>query len=80
MARKDKQPKPDDRSDNYEKLQSMAEDTAQNIEKSHETMEHLSGKDKEELKKKINDVRKQSIVFIKRWKMKQIISINNDNP
>lgn len=52
MTDKDKQPKPDDRSDNYEKLQSMAEDTAQNIEKSQDTMEHLSGQEKEALKEK----------------------------
>lgn len=60
MTNKDKQPKPDDRSDNYEKLHAMAEDTAQNIQKSHETMEHLSGKEEEELKNK-NKRRKDAI-------------------
>ncbi|HLQ72403.1 MAG TPA: small acid-soluble spore protein Tlp [Bacillota bacterium] len=60
MTEKDKQPKPDDRSDNYDKLQSMVEDTAQNIEKSKETMEHISGKDKEALQEK-NKRRKAAI-------------------
>ncbi|HLR01518.1 MAG TPA: small acid-soluble spore protein Tlp [Virgibacillus sp.] len=60
MAKHDKKPKPDDRSDNYEKLQSMAEDTAQNIEKSQETMEHLSGDEQQALKSK-NKRRKEAI-------------------
>jgi len=60
MTDKDKRPKPDDRSDNYEKLQSMVEDTAQNIEKSEETMEHLSGKEKAALKEK-NERREAAI-------------------
>ncbi|MFD2444002.1 small acid-soluble spore protein Tlp [Bacillus sp. CGMCC 1.16607] len=32
-------PKPDDRSDNAEKLQSMVEDTIQNIEKAEESLQ-----------------------------------------
>lgn len=52
MTDKDKQPKPDDRSDNIEKLQAMEEDTIQNMEKSKETMKHLPGEEKEDIKKK----------------------------
>ncbi|MUV39857.1 Small, acid-soluble spore protein Tlp [Lentibacillus sp. JNUCC-1] len=53
-------PKPDDRSDNVEKLQDMVQDTIENIEESHETMSHLSGQDKEQLKAK-NKRREQAI-------------------
>jgi small acid-soluble spore protein (thioredoxin-like protein) len=34
------QPKPDDRSDNVEKLQEMVQDTIQNIEEAHETLQN----------------------------------------
>ncbi len=56
----DKKPKPDDRSDNVEKLQNMVEDTIQNIEKSHETMQFSSGEAKEQIKEK-NERRKEAI-------------------
>ncbi|WP_087971443.1 small acid-soluble spore protein Tlp [Oceanobacillus rekensis] len=49
MTDKQYQPKPDDRSDNVEKLQSMVQDTIQNIEKAHETMEFSSGQEKEQI-------------------------------
>jgi len=56
----DNKPKPDDRSDNVEKLQDMVEDTIQNIEKSHETMQFSSGEAKEQIKEK-NERRKEAI-------------------
>ncbi|MGJ9460495.1 small acid-soluble spore protein Tlp [Oceanobacillus sp. CF4.6] len=49
MTDKQYQPKPDDRSDNVEKLQDMVQDTIQNIEKAHETMEFSSGQEKEQI-------------------------------
>lgn len=36
------QPKPDDRSDNVEKLQEMIQNTIENIEAAHETMQFSS--------------------------------------
>ncbi|API94027.1 small, acid-soluble spore protein Tlp [Virgibacillus pantothenticus] len=54
------QPKPDDRSDNVEKLQEMVQDTIQNIEKAHETMQFSSGEEKEAIKEK-NKRREQAI-------------------
>ncbi|WP_010530726.1 small acid-soluble spore protein Tlp [Lentibacillus jeotgali] len=53
-------PKPDDRSDNVEKLQNMVQDTIQNIEEAHDTMKHSSGEEKEEIKDK-NKRREQAI-------------------
>ncbi|HLS09982.1 small acid-soluble spore protein Tlp [Lentibacillus sp.] len=54
------EPKPDDRSDNVEKLQEMVQDTIQNIEEAHETMKHSSGEDKEKIKAK-NKRREEAI-------------------
>ncbi|NBJ69909.1 MULTISPECIES: small acid-soluble spore protein Tlp [Clostridia] len=54
------QPNPDDRSDNVEKLQEMVQDTIQNIEKAHETMQFSSGEEKEAIKEK-NKRREQAI-------------------
>src|SRR5699024_2305436 len=45
-------PKPDDRSDNVEKLQEMVQNTIENIEEAHETMDYSSGKAKEQIKAK----------------------------
>jgi len=56
----DNKPNPDDRSDNVEKLQAMVEDTAQNIEKSKETMTHLGDEEKETIREK-NRRREQAI-------------------
>ncbi|GAB3066569.1 small acid-soluble spore protein Tlp [Virgibacillus ainsalahensis] len=53
-------PKPDDRSDNVEKLQNMVQDTIQNIEEAHETMKFSSGKEKEQIKAK-NKRREEAI-------------------
>lgn len=56
----DKKPKPDDRSDNVEKLQDMVQNTIDNIEEAHETMEYSSGEAKEQIKAK-NKRREESI-------------------
>jgi small acid-soluble spore protein (thioredoxin-like protein) len=45
-------PKPDDRSDNVEKLQNMIQDTIENIEAAHETMQFASGEDKQKIAEK----------------------------
>ncbi|MBP1967953.1 small acid-soluble spore protein (thioredoxin-like protein) [Virgibacillus natechei] len=60
MTNKNNQPKPDDRSDNVEKLQDMVQDTIQNIEKSHETMKFSSGQAEEQIKAK-NKRREEAI-------------------
>lgn len=60
MNDKNNQPKPDDRSDNVEKLQDMVQDTIQNIEKSHETMEFSSEQEEEKIKAK-NKRREEAI-------------------
>ncbi|WP_138414654.1 small acid-soluble spore protein Tlp [Aquibacillus sediminis] len=53
-------PNPDDRSDNVEKLQNMVQDTIQNIEASHETMQFASEDEKQKIKAK-NARREESI-------------------
>ncbi|GGJ84911.1 small, acid-soluble spore protein Tlp [Lentibacillus kapialis] len=53
-------PKPDDRSDNVDKLQNMVQDTIQNIEDAHDTMQHSTGEEKEKLKDK-NKRREEAI-------------------
>jgi small acid-soluble spore protein (thioredoxin-like protein) len=60
MVDKNHQTKPDDRSDNVEKLQDMVQDTIQNLEESHETMRYASGEDKEQIKAK-NKRREEAI-------------------
>lgn len=60
MVDKNHKPKPDDRSDNVEKLQDMVQDTIQNLEESHETMRHGSDGDKEQIKSK-NKRREEAI-------------------
>lgn len=53
-------PKPDDRSDNVEKLQNMVQDTIQNIEEAHDTMKFSSGEEKEKIEAK-NKRREEAI-------------------
>ncbi len=65
------EPKPDDRSDNVEKLQDMVQDTIQNIEEAHETMEYSSGEQKEKIQAKNNVVKRPLRVCAKRLKTKQ---------
>lgn len=52
--------KPDDRSDNVDKLQSMIHDTLENIDEAEETMEISDGLDKEDIRAK-NKRRKQAV-------------------
>jgi len=54
------QPKPDDRSDNAEKLKDMIQNTNENMEAAEETMIYSEGKEKEAIKEK-NERRKDSI-------------------
>jgi len=55
-----KTPKPDDRSDNAEKLEVMKNNTVDNMEAAEETMHFADGKELEEIKQK-NARRKESI-------------------
>lgn len=49
MNEKQQSPKPDDRSDNVEKLQNMVQNTIENIEDAHETMQFASGEEKQKI-------------------------------
>jgi len=53
-------PKPDDRSDNAEKLEEMIGDTLSNIDETEERMEKAPEKEKETLEKK-NKRRKEAV-------------------
>ncbi|MDF0727997.1 small acid-soluble spore protein Tlp [Cytobacillus sp. S13-E01] len=53
-------PKPDDRSDNVEKLQDMVQNTIENIEESQETIQFASGEEKTAIEAK-NHRREESI-------------------
>ncbi|MDQ0227963.1 small acid-soluble spore protein Tlp [Metabacillus niabensis] len=53
-------PKPDDRSDNVEKLQTMVQNTIENIEESQDTMQFASEKDRELIQAK-NERREEAI-------------------
>lgn len=53
-------PKPDDRSDNAEKLEDMIGDTLSNINQTEDRMEDAPNKEKEILREK-NDRRKEAI-------------------
>lgn len=54
------QPKPDDRSDNVEKLQEMIANTDDNIRKAEATMQNLSGEELEQVEAK-NERRRESM-------------------
>ncbi|MBU8906865.1 small acid-soluble spore protein Tlp [Desertibacillus haloalkaliphilus] len=56
-----KHPKPDDRSDNVEKLQNMVEHTLENIEEAEETMKYTSSQEEKEKIQAKNERREQSI-------------------
>lgn len=73
---KDYKPKPDDRSDNVEKLQSMVQDTIENIEEAHETMKLSSGEEKQKILEK-NKRREQSIEGM-RAEIKDEYNYNNE--
>lgn len=53
-------PKPDDRSDNVEKLQSMIHDTIENMEEAEAAMSHSSPEDQKRIEAK-NERRRESI-------------------
>jgi len=53
-------PKPDDRSDNVEKLQEMVQDTLQNIEKAEHTMENADGPERQAIADK-NERRREAV-------------------
>ena len=53
-------PKPDDRSDNVEKLQSMVQNTIENIEEAQDTMQFASPEERERIEAK-NQRREESI-------------------
>ncbi|WP_071395052.1 small acid-soluble spore protein Tlp [Bacillus tuaregi] len=54
------QPKPDDRSDNVEKLQEMIVNTIDNMQEAEETMQNVSGEERAQIEAK-NDRRRESI-------------------
>ncbi|SHF54083.1 small acid-soluble spore protein Tlp [Ornithinibacillus halophilus] len=60
MSHQNHKPKPDDRSDNVEKLQNMVQNTIENVEAAHETMRFASGEEKEQIKAK-NKRREEAI-------------------
>ncbi|MGP4072142.1 small acid-soluble spore protein Tlp [Piscibacillus sp. B03] len=55
-----KHPKPDDRSDNVEKIQSNIQNTLENIEEAEESMETASNEQKQQIEAK-NERRRQSV-------------------
>lgn len=57
-------PKPDDRSDNVEKLQTMVENTIENMNDAKETLEHADGQEREAIAAK-NKRREESIEAMK---------------
>jgi len=57
---KNNRPKPDDRSDNVEKLQNMVHDTIENMEEAEETMRFSSGEEKQQIEAK-NKRREEAI-------------------
>lgn len=61
MPDRRERPKPDDRSDNVEKLQSMVQDTIQNIEEAHETMRYSSNEEEKEKIRAKNKRREEAI-------------------
>ncbi len=59
---KQNQPKPDDRSDNVEKLQDMVQNTIENIEEAEETLQNgdVSGEERQQIESK-NQRREESL-------------------
>ncbi|KAF0994959.1 small acid-soluble spore protein Tlp [Geobacillus sp. TFV-3] len=57
-------PKPDDRSDNVEKLQEMVQNTIENIEKAEETMQFASPEEQEKIRVK-NRRREEAIAAMR---------------
>jgi small acid-soluble spore protein (thioredoxin-like protein) len=57
-------PKPDDRSDNVEKLQDMVQNTIENIEEAEETMQFASPEEREKIREK-NKRREEAIAAMR---------------
>ncbi|RAK18466.1 small acid-soluble spore protein (thioredoxin-like protein) [Anoxybacillus vitaminiphilus] len=57
-------PNPDDRSDNVEKLQDMVQNTIENIEKAHETMQFSSPEERANIEAK-NERREEAIAAMR---------------
>lgn len=64
-------PKPDDRSDNVEKLQDMVQNTIENIEKAEETMQFASPEEREKIREKINAVKRRLRQCVPKLETKQ---------
>ncbi len=60
--------KPDDRSDNVEKLQEMVQDTIQNLEEAHETLQNDS----------LSQEQRQAIIAKNRRREESIESFRNE--
>lgn len=60
MDRHQNRPKPDDRSDNVEKLQDMVHDTIENYREAEERMEWASEHEQEQIRRK-NERREEAI-------------------
>lgn len=60
LTEKQNQPKPDDRSDNVDKLQQMVQNTLENIDEAEETMNESSVETNQQIKAK-NQRRKESV-------------------
>ncbi|MCP3025973.1 small acid-soluble spore protein Tlp [Halobacillus sp. A5] len=56
----EQKPNPDNREDNVERLQEAVQNTIENIEASHETMNMADGKDREQIENK-NKKREQAL-------------------
>ncbi|MDR4886377.1 small acid-soluble spore protein Tlp [Fredinandcohnia sp. QZ13] len=57
-------PKPDDRSDNVEKLQDMVQNTIENIEEAQESMEFSNAEERQRIQAK-NERREESIAAMR---------------
>ncbi len=60
MTRYDHKPKPDDRSDNVEKLQQMIHNTIENMEEAEEALEFSNEQEKQNIEAK-NERRREAI-------------------
>jgi len=75
--RENSQPKPDDRSDNVEKLQNMVQETIANLEEAHDTMNFASGEEKEDIMEK--NKRREEAIEGMREEIKDEHDHNNQN-
>ena len=75
--RENSQPKPDDRSDNVEKLQNMVQETIANLEEAHDTMNFASGEEKEDIMEK--NKRREEAIEGMREEIKHEHDHNNQN-